>query len=100
MDSDGEATGLVNYAGEALEQCGICRAFDRASQIPIAGTTTVSPFNAGVQVGLLFFGDAIAPHARGICSKYSLLVPVRRKGPREVWGARRRSRADIFGRPK
>ena len=29
--------GLVNFADEASEQCEICRAFDKAAHMPIAG---------------------------------------------------------------
>ena len=40
--SDGEITGMAHLLGGALEQCDVCRAFDKAAHTPIAGTPTVS----------------------------------------------------------
>ena len=42
VDSDKDAMGLVTYVDEVLEQCGVCRASDKAADTPIAGTSTAS----------------------------------------------------------
>ena len=43
IDSDGGMSHLVNQVDQVLETCDVCRAFDKAPRIPIAGTTSVSP---------------------------------------------------------
>ena len=75
VDSDGGMSHLVNQVDQVLETCDVCRAFDKAPHIPIAGTTTVSAFNEKVQVDLLFLGDLIVAHAMDVFPKYSLLHP-------------------------
>ena len=62
-DPDRGTMGLANLADEALEQCGVCRAFNMAPHIPIVGSSVVSPFNVKLRVDLLFSDDAIALHA-------------------------------------
>ena len=54
VDSDGGMSHLANRADEVLENCDVCRAFDKAPRVPIAGTSAVSMFNEKVQVDLLF----------------------------------------------
>ena len=48
---------------EASGQCKICRAFDKAPQIPIAGTSAVPTFHGKLQVNPSFSDDAVALRA-------------------------------------
>ena len=84
VDSDGGMSHLVAHVDSVLENCEVCRAFDKAPHLPIAGTSSVSCFNERVQVDLLFLDDIIAAHAMDAFSKYSLLHRVKSKNPREV----------------
>ena len=43
--------------------CDLCRVFDEAPHVSIAGTSGVSMFNEKVQVDLLFLGDLAVAHA-------------------------------------
>ena len=70
-----------------VTQCEVCRAFDKAPHLPIAGTSMVAAFNEKLQVDLLFLDDLIVLHIMDVFSKYSVLTPVRSKNPLEVWGA-------------
>ena len=54
VDSNGDAVYLLNYVGEALEQCEVCGASDKAPHAPIAGTSAVSMFNEKSRAGLRF----------------------------------------------
>ena len=45
VDSDGGNSHLVNFAGDVLDQCDVCRASDQAPHIPIADTSVASMFN-------------------------------------------------------
>ena len=54
-DSESGNSNLVNYAGEVLEHCEICRAFDKAPDVTIAATSAVSMFNEKRQVDPFFF---------------------------------------------
>ena len=67
---------LVAHVDGVLGNCEVCRAFDKAPHLPVAGTSSVSCFNERIQVDLLFSGDIIAVHAMDAFSKYSLLHPV------------------------
>ena len=80
-DSDEEAMGLADYADEDFEQCEICRAFDKAPSIPIAGTS-------------------IAWRAMDVYFEYSPLIPVRTRNHRGIRGVFCGPRIAIFGRPK
>ena len=52
VDSESGMSHLVSQVGQVLETCDVCRAFDKAPHIPIAGAATVSAFNEKVQVDL------------------------------------------------
>ena len=75
MDSDGEATALVNSADEGLERRGPCRAFDKAYRTPIASTSAAPAPKRKLEEGLQFAGDATAAHAPGVLSESSPLIP-------------------------
>ena len=51
--ADGGNLPLLRHVEEVVNQCEVCRAFDKAPHFPIAGTATVSAFNEKVQVGHL-----------------------------------------------
>ena len=63
-DIDGETMGSVSYVDVVLDQCEICRASEKASRVPIAGTTTASAFDEKLHVDLLSLDDAIASRAK------------------------------------
>ena len=69
--------GLANFAYEVLEQCEICRAFNKAPHIPIAGASTVSAFKEKFQADLLPLDDAGALRAMEVCSKFSFSISAR-----------------------
>ena len=48
VDSDGGMSHLVAHVDSVLETCEVCRAFDKAPHLPIAGTSSVSCFNKRV----------------------------------------------------
>ena len=83
-EADGRADGLNPLADDVVRECEICRAFDVAPAIPVAGTLSASSFNEKVQAGLLFPDDLIALNVLDLFSRYSLLVPVRSKDPEEA----------------
>ena len=78
----------------------ICRPFSKAPRSPITDASTGSAFFEKLHVRLPSVGDAIALRAMHVSSKYSVWIPVRPKGPREVRGAFRSLRIAIFGMPK
>ena len=80
-EADGKADGLIPLVGDVVRECDICRAFDVAPAIPVAGALSVSFFNDKVQTGLLFLDDLVAPRVLDFFSCYSLPVPVRSKNP-------------------
>merc|ERR1711951_45024 len=84
VEADGRASSLVQYVDEVVRNCEVCRAFDMAPSIPIAGASTVSAFNEKLQVDLLFLGEHIVLHVLEIFPRYSLMVPARSKNPEEV----------------
>ena len=92
-DSDKGNMQLIACADE------VCQAFDKAPRAPVAGTSTVAVFNEKLQVDLPFWDDAVAAHLMDVFSKYSLLMPVHAKNPREVWDASRCSWVGGFGPP-
>ena len=53
--SDGGMSHLVNHVDDVLENCDVCRAFDKAPHLPTAGASAVPTFNGKAQVGLLFW---------------------------------------------
>ena len=48
---------LAAFADEVLAQCEVCRAFDTAPNVPVAGTSTVAMFNEKLELDLWFLGD-------------------------------------------
>ena len=62
---------MVNFVDDVLDHCDVCRAFDEAPHVPVAGTHAVSMFNEKVHVDPLFLDDLIAVHAMDMFSKYS-----------------------------
>ena len=95
--SGGEHVHLITRDDEVLDQCELCRAFDKAPRAPIAGALAASMFYEKLRAGLLFLADLIALDAMDAFPEYSFLKPVRLKNPREVWGAFRNSRIGVFG---
>ena len=85
-DSGGGNSHLMNYVDEVSEHCEVCRPFDKARQVPIAGTSTVSIFNEKAQEDHLFLDEIIALRATDMYSKYSLILAVQPENPQEVWG--------------
>ena len=77
MDSDRENAHLVMNADEVLGRRDICRAFDKAPHVPIAGTPTLSICSEKLQEDVPFLDDTIASCAIDVSSRYSLLIPVR-----------------------
>ena len=100
MDTVGETQVLLGCVGEVLRQREVRRAFDTASHLTIAGTSSASPFIEKLQEKLLFLGDAIAPHAMDLYPKYTLSAPIRSKNLLVVRGAFYGERVAIFGRPR
>ena len=72
------------FADGDLEQCEVCRAFDKAPHAPIGGTSTVAMFNGKLQADLLFLGVLIALRAIDLSSKHFLLIPARSKNLQEI----------------
>ena len=64
----------MNYVGEVLEHCKTCRASDKASNVPIAGTIAASMFNGNLQADLLFLGNTLALHSMDTFDKNPLLL--------------------------
>ena len=101
VDPDGETIGSANFADDASEQCGICRAFDFAPQMPIAGLR-LSAFNGTLPVDLLLLD--VYSRWRLLCARWQsfpggrFLITVR--FAQEVRGVLRSWRIAISGRPK
>ena len=64
--------GLVPRADDVVRECEICRAFRAAPAIPVAGTSSVSPFTEKVQVDLLLFGDLVELHVLDLFPRHPL----------------------------
>ena len=92
VDSDGGMSRLVNQAGQVLETCDACKAFDKAPHIPIAGTTTISAFDEKVQVDLLVLDNLVTLHAMDFFLRYSMLLPASSEKSLEAWDAYAESR--------
>ena len=99
-EADGRTNSLVQYEDEVVGNCDVCRAFDSAPSIPVAGTSSVSASNEKLQIDLLFLGDIIVLHVLDLLSRYSLLAPARSKNPEEVWDAFCNSWIAVFGKPR
>ena len=91
---------LANCVDEVSEQRGICRAFDKAPHVPVAGTSTVSMSNGNLQVDLVFPANLIALRAMQISPQYSLIAPARPKNAQEGWAALSGTRIGVFGQPQ
>ena len=87
VDSDGSMSHFAPHLEAVLGKCDVCRAFDKAPHVPIAGASAVSMFNEKAQVDLLFLGDLVVAHAMDVFSKYSLLRPEQSKNPQALPGA-------------
>ena len=62
VDSEGGDSHLANYVDEASENCDVCRAFDKAPHVPIAGAPAVPMFREKARVDLPCLGDLIVLH--------------------------------------
>ena len=62
--------GFKSFVDKAPQQRDICRAPQKAPNLPTAGTSTVSSFNEELLVDLLVSADAIPLHAMDAHSKY------------------------------
>ena len=100
VDAEGDNLSLLRHVEEVVNQGDVCKAFDKAPDTPIAGTSTMAMFNEKLQVDLLFSGDPVVLHIMDVFSNYSILTPVRSKNPLEVWDAFVFCRVGIFGPPK
>ena len=69
---------------EVSQQRVVCRAFDEAPHVPVAGASMVPMFNEKLRAGIFFQGDLIALHVMDVFSKSSLSIPVRSKNPQEA----------------
>ena len=54
-EADGRANSSAQFVGEVVRNCDVCRAFDSAPPIPVAGTSSVSALNEKRQIDLLLF---------------------------------------------
>ena len=77
-----------------------CRAFGRAPQVPLAGTSTASMVNEKLQIDLLSLGDIAALRVMDVAPTYSFLAPARPANPPGAWDFSSASRFGIFGPPK
>ena len=100
FDLEGDNVHLRQHVGEVLEHCEVCRTFDCAPYVPLAGTSAVPMFNGEVQVGLLCLDGIVASLPMDFFSRYPLLPPPRTRNPQEVWDACPNLRVGIFGPPK
>ena len=55
MDAEEDNLSLLRHVEEVVNQCDVCKAFDKAPRAPIAGTSTVAMFNEKLQVDLIFW---------------------------------------------
>ena len=69
VDSDGDNARSLNFADEVPDLRDICRAFDKASELPIAGAPAALTFNEEIQADLLLLGDVIALRAMDAASR-------------------------------
>ena len=74
---------LVNYVGEVLEQCDICRSFEKAPQVRIAETSTVCTLNGKLHLDPLFLDNLIAFRVMDVPSRYTPLISVHPKVPQK-----------------
>ena len=82
VDVGGDTQKLLGRAGKVLSQREICRAFGKAPQLPIAGTSSASLLFGKLQEILLFSDEATALHSMDTCAKIPLLnqVPSPKRG--------------------
>ena len=53
-DSGGDTIRLFGCVDEVLQQCPVCRTYDKAPHLPIAGTSPASSYDENLRVGPLF----------------------------------------------
>ena len=90
---------MGELCGRPWGQCEVCKTFDKVPHIPIAGTSSASPFNGKVGVDLLYLDGAIALRAVDVVSKYSLLTSERSGNPQDTRGVLRSPRIAILAKP-
>ena len=66
MVGDGDFANFLARADEVLKQREVCRAFDKAPHVAVAGTSTVATFSEKLHVDLLFLEDMIASRAMDV----------------------------------
>ena len=84
--SNGDSMHLVNYVDEVLEQCEVCRAMDKAPQVPTAGTSASSKFFEELEVDVLFLDDITTMRAMAALPENPPPIPGRSQNPRGDWG--------------
>ena len=62
---------LLTEADKVLGQCEVCRSFDTASHVPVAGTSTAFIIDEKTQVDPLFLDDILALRAMDVFAKCS-----------------------------
>ena len=65
-EAEGEAGGLIPSVDDVVRECEICRGFDVAPAIPVAGASSVASFNEQLRVDLLFWVLRVLPSVLGI----------------------------------
>ena len=61
-EAEGNAGGLIPLVDDVVRECEICRTLHVAPAIQVAGTSSASPLEEKVPVGLFFLGDLVALH--------------------------------------
>ena len=85
FDWESNNSRLITCVYEVFPRREFRQAFEKVPHALAAGTPTVAMSNEELQVGLLFPDDIIASRVMDVSPKYSVLIPVRTKNPREVW---------------
>ena len=62
-EADGRANSLTQYVDEVVSNCDVCRVFDSAPAIPVAGTSSVSAFNEKLQIDLFLTFSLATPYS-------------------------------------
>ena len=95
VDSEVDNLHLSPHVDDVLKHCEIRWAFDRAPQVTIAATCTVSM----LQNELPSLDDILALRVTDVFPDKSSPTPVRSRNPREVWDVPAGLRIGIFGSP-
>ena len=72
---------VETHVDEALEQCEVCPASDKAPHVPKQGTSSAPRSDENLQEDLLFADDIIASYATAVPTKNSLLIFAHSKNP-------------------